>query len=120
MTTTMISSQPSALTIRASAGGESMLEIGFDGTITWNGPPSKAARLLLSSVRSVLDLDTIGDMAAERMYRRTVARMLRMARSMSQEEFIDRLEQELQARQSKAMLLELGKDDHDDHDGHRA
>lgn len=106
----MISSQPSALTIR-STSGDDMLEIFFDGTVRWNGPTSKASRLLLSSVRSILDLDAIGDMAAERLYRRAISRILGMARSMPREEFIDRLEQELQARQSKAVLLELRKGD---------
>lgn len=102
-----VSANPTALTIKSMSGDGSLLDIHFDGTISWQGPTSKAARLLLSSVRSILDLDAIGEIAAERLYRRSISRVLDMAKSMPHDEFIDRLEQELQARQSKAFLLEL-------------
>jgi hypothetical protein len=106
-----IHTNPAALSIRSSTGDGSLLEIRFDGTIIWNGPTSKAARLFLSSMRSVLDLDAIGEQAAERIYRRAIAKCLRMAREMEHDEFIDRLDQELQARTSKAVLMELKRND---------
>lgn len=106
-----IHTNPSALSIRSSSGDGSLLEIRFDGTITWNGPTSKASRLFLNSMRSILDLDALGNAAAERIYRRAIEKCLRLARSMDHDEFIDRLDQELQARTSKAVLMELKKDD---------
>lgn len=108
----LVTAAPSALTL-TSTHGSPLLEIFYDGTVEWHGPPSKGARALIGSVRSILDLDTVGHAAADRIYRKALQRSLNMARSMSREEFIDRLEQELQARQSKAVLRDLTREDND-------
>ena len=105
-----VHTNPSAFTL-TTVGGSPLLEIMFDGTIVWNGPPSRGSRALIKSVSSILDLDSIGDSAAERIYRRAIEKCLNMARSMDSGEFIAQLEQELQTRTSKAVLLELKRDE---------
>lgn len=97
---------PSAFSLNSN-GGSPILEILFDGQVKWSGPPSQGSRLLLKSLRSVIDLDSVGDAAAERIYRRAIEKCLNMARSMDRDEFIDQLDRELQTRISKAVLLEL-------------
>jgi hypothetical protein len=104
-----VHTNPSAFTLKA-AGGRPLLEITFDGEIAWHGPPSRGSRALIRSFSSILDLDTIGNAAAERIYRRAMEKCLKMAKIMDSDEFIDRLDQELQTRISKAVLMELRSD----------
>ena len=88
-----------------------VLSISSDGTIEWKGKPSKAAEILIRTVGGHLDKIVIGKQAMERSYRRGIEKCLRMAREMDHDAFIDMLEQELQARTSKAVLMELGRDE---------
>jgi hypothetical protein len=88
-----------------------VLSISSDGMIEWKGKPSKAAEILIRTFGGHLDNTVIGKQAMERSYRRGIEKCLRMAREMDHDAFIDMLERELQTRTSKAVLMELRRDE---------
>lgn len=97
----------SAFMITASGKDSPLLRINFDGSIVWNGPPSKASKRLISSLSSILDLDALGDIAAARIYRKAMERCLKKAKSMEKDELIKELEAEIGTRLGKSVLRQL-------------
>ena len=99
----------SALSI--SAGSGTVLTISADGTVTWNGPPSRGAKTLINAIKGHLDLEIIGAQAMERSYRRAIEKCLTKAKEMDKSAFIAMLEDELEIRTSKSVLMSLTEGD---------
>ena len=108
----MYSQPPTALTI-TNDKNETVLSISRQGEIEFNGPPSKAADKFLKSFGSHLDNVVVGKLAQARTYRRAIEKCLNNARNMTKEEYIALLEEELQARNSKAVLEALKDDNYE-------
>jgi hypothetical protein len=90
-----------------SHGGQTLLEITSEGMVNWHGPPSKGAKIFINAIRSSLDLEAVGMAASEKIYRRAMERCLKLARNMTHSQFISAMENELQKRLEKSVLLEL-------------
>jgi hypothetical protein len=85
----------------------SLLTISKDGEVTWTGSANKASRSFVNMVSHQLDVIATGEMALARSYRRAIERCLRQAKSMDHDEFIAVLENEVQTRLSKSVLMSL-------------
>ena len=109
ITTFSSSALQSALSI--SAGSGTVLTISADGTVTWNGPPSRGAKTLINAIKGHLDLEIIGAQAMERSYRRAIEKCLTKAKEMDKSAFIAMLEDELEIRTSKSVLMSLTEGD---------
>lgn len=89
------------------SGNQNVLTISADGDINYFGPPSNAARKFISAFKGHLDLTVVGNRAMSRSYKRALERCLRDIRNLTKEEFIELLENELLARESKEVWQTL-------------
>jgi hypothetical protein len=104
---TITNGPPAAIQINAPTTGEPVLKIHNDGKIEYTGKPSVAAEAFLKAFGSNIDINAAGKLALEKTYRRAIERCLTQAKSMSHDDFIAMLENELDTRKSKAVLMRL-------------
>lgn len=108
-----ISTIPAAIYIQHPSTHLPALTIHYDGRIEYTGKPSQAAEAFYKALGSNIDINTAGKRALEKTYRRAIERCLRQARSMSHEDFITMLENELDTRTGKAVLMRLTEEESD-------
>lgn len=89
-----------ALTI-SNNNGSALLNINTDGTVIWEGPPSKGSTALLKSLGGLIDLKSAGNRAMATSYLRGLEKCLRLAESMDYASFVNELREEIEVRQSK-------------------
>jgi hypothetical protein len=85
------------------------LEISSDGEIKFTGKPSKAALALIQVAQGCIDIQAAGKLAMMKSYHRGVKHCLTLAETMTREELIQRLQQELETREEnfvKQALIE--------------
>ena len=103
-------------TYAVSISGETgtLLSIHHDGQVEWTGPLSKNVEAFVTALCFNIDKATAGENALARIYRKAIERCLRQIKKMSKEEFIAMLENEVDARMSKAVLISLMEEVPDD------
>lgn len=99
-----------ALVVQSSTS-DAVLTVHYDGRIEYTGKPSAASDAFIKSCCAHIDLKAAGKLALEKTYRRAVEHCLKHAKSMSYEDFIDMLENELSTRTSKAAWMRLSESD---------
>ena len=77
-------------------------------------PLSKNVEAFVNALCFNIDKATAGENALARLYRKAIERCLRQIKKMSKEEFIAMLENEVDARMSKAVLISLMEEVPDD------
>ena len=98
---------PAAIQINSTSNGDPVLKIHQDGRIEYSCKPSAAAESFIKALGGNIDLKAAGKFALEKTYRRAIKRCLNQAKSMSHDDFIAMLENELDARNSKAVVMRL-------------
>ena len=99
------------LSLTISGGDGALLTIDADGTVTWKGSLTQNAKALVNAIGYNIDKVTAGEQAMAKSYRKAVERCLRQIKTMSKEDFIEMLEQEVKTRLSKAVWQELSTAD---------
>lgn len=108
---TLATYQPATAITLTGSNSETLLTIHKDGTVEWTGPLSKNADAFVNAVGYSIDKNAAGEQAMAKSYRKAIERCLRQIKTMSKEDFIAALEQEVETRMSKAVWQELSKND---------
>jgi len=90
--------------------GKNILEIHTDGRIVCNASPSKAADQFINALGVSLDAKASSKSALLRAYIRANDRILKLAKSMTKEELIAKLEEEQHNRNSAEVYSRLIED----------
>lgn len=106
-----IHSMTSAITITG-VDQKSVLHIYTDGRVEWNGSLTKCATQFVKVIEHTIDVHAASKRALAKSYRLAIERCLRQVKQMSNDDFIAMLENELDVRMRKAVLMCL-TDDHD-------
>lgn len=103
--------QVAAIQISNPVTANPVIIIHQDGSVEYFGKPSEAADTFFKALGHLIDLKAAGTLALEKTYRRAIERCLNQSKSMSHEDFVAMLENELEVRNSKAVLMRLSEDD---------
>lgn len=104
---------PAAIQISNPSTNLPSVTIHHDGRVEYVGKPSEAAEAFYKALGSNINMKAAGKRALEKTYRRAIERCLNKAKSMTHEELIASLEKELDARNSKAVMMRLTEEDGD-------
>lgn len=95
---------------------KTIMKITADGNVEWYGKPSQAADALRRTMESLID-DRVKPSTRQRMYINACRSILSKARSLEKEDLIKFLEDSIENRESKAVILSLREIEDDSVDG---